>query len=688
MSRRLVFLLAAAVFLAISAALFIHFWPRPGQAERKTNPSTAGPASTSMGPTSAKPERLPSAPVDADGNAVPSPQLEVAEYPGRRVVLSGRISTAEERGAVIQAIQAELPDGFHIDNRARLDYQCSQFAWLSAWGKIDFSIVKDIHRFTLTVTNTRVTLSGGVSSHAAAAKITQQIQAALPEGVSLQDHLQSTMPPHASLTVWEAPDQTLLVSGTVPEGDAQRYLEMVSEAMPGLPVVDDLVEDRFVAAPPWKQQVEQFLPAFLQTTQRAGLEIAKGNRVKIEGITQAKAIPGLRQRLATSFPSPGFHLEMGIQLGVPTETKLGRPEVGRPKTEEPSAPQPAAPAKTVAEFVATAKIYFGRGQSKVDQLTAAEVAKLDSLGQLWQQESFKEKVYVFGFTDPSGDPETNLRLSKARGENVVAHLSQTYGIDPSSFEIVGTPDDHPPEMGKANELRRVEFSLTSQPSQAPVANWAAAVAPDSLLRPITFQDLYAENRVILFGSGKITPSKEARESLARLGYAIVLEKIEDMVIVYGYAAGKRSPASNRWYAKERCQAVTEELTNNGVAREQIVIRLVTPARAVVPDEDGNPAEDDPEKETNGEKDGDEETDDEENGEPDESDPEENPGRVELVLMSRTVFEKAVDETRAQTDGAKDPSPEQPGSAPSNEGAAVDEDPPGLRPQSPPGIPNP
>lgn len=144
------------------------------------------------------------------------------------------------------------------------------------------------------------------------------------------------------------------------------------------------------------------------------------------------------------------------------------------------------------------------------------------------------------------DPGTNAYFSETRCSNVVTYLKKKYNIDASLFEVMGTPPDHPKESGTADELRRVEFSLTNRPSQAPETNLAATSAgPSNVLKPVVAAELFSQSKEIFFGSGKVTPSAEDRESLFQLGSALALEKNEDMIdLELGFLVLFAKPKSN------------------------------------------------------------------------------------------------------------------------------------------------
>ncbi len=628
MSNRLAVLVAPFVFLGLGYFVFIKF----AYEEKQHVEPLHVPDEVSVVP-SVPGGHEGDSPIDEEGSreTVPVaasvfPDVHITEFPGRRLVVSGRMSNVVGRTKVLEAIANDLGESFVIDDQVKLDFQCEPFSWGSRVEELDFTEIQKVRNFDLQLTNARVTLSGEVFSQQASANVAGRVQSRLPREVSFEDALKTVAKPEASFSVWAAPDRTFLVSGTVPEASAEAYVKLIQDALPGMPVINDLIEDRFVQKPDWGLRVKAFLPGFLNTTQRASLKIDSGNHVKLEGLAQSRAIANMRTNLRQSFPKPMYDLQVDLQLGVPTNIKVTTPD---------SSKAPMGPvARTVPEMIGSYKVYFRSGRSRVSQLDSSEVAKLDRLGRQWRKENFNQKVYVFGFTDSSGDPGTNAYFSETRCSNVVTYLKKKYNIDASLFEVMGTPPDHPKESGTADELRRVEFSLTNQPSQAPETNWAATSAgPSNVLKPVVAAELFSQSKEIFFGSGKVTASAEDRESLFQLGSALALEKNKDMIIVYGYADSKGKAAANKWFTEERCKAVRDELMRGGVPGERIIMRPILPAKV------SEPASESPPKKQEDEDDEEPET--------------VNPRKVQLVMMERAAYDKIEAEKEAAAEAEKE-----------------------------------
>lgn len=632
--QRLVFLLVPVVLLAVVYAVFTCKWLVDQDAEEEVASAQSEATAAFMEEMYAQPDEVEAAEDQSATMAKVSPEVRLAEYPGRRLLVSGRVSTSDERRGIIDAVASDVGDSFQIDDQANLDYQCTEFRWLAAVERIDFSVIERIRRFKLELTNGSATLTGFVVSDAEAASVERHFQEVLPRGVTLKNELETVDLPQASLSVWAAPDSTILLEGILPEGAASAYVALVKEALPEMRSVSDLIEDRFVEKPAWEEQIKEFLPGFLRRVQRTSFTIEKGNLISIEGLAQADEMAALQSRIASTFTSPRYRVQMDLQVGVPTARTL------TPAEQSPATASEVA--GTVPEMLATMKIYFGSARSRVSQLDYKEKQKLDQLGRQWQRENFRDKVYVFGFTDHSGDPDTNAYFSEARCRSVVAYLKKEYGIDNSYFEVIGTPEDHPPETGTASELRRVEFSLTEDLSQPPITKWEAvsSSSPRQVLKPVSIQELLSETNEIKFKRGVARLAEEDRKALAQLGNIMALEKITDVIVLYGYSDTKGSARANRWYTEERCKAVAKALTEAGFPEDQVVLRPVLPARTTEEEADDEVPEDKV----------DETSSEEEEGE-DASKSPDNPRRVQLVLMSREAFE--------QSEGAADAGEEEP-----------------------------
>lgn len=624
MSPRLVWLLVPLLILATIYAVFTRTWLAEDEVRQEQQTALTRATEAFMEETFSDDEEEVDPELEREEESVlAQPEVRISEYSGRRLVVSGQLSTADERRALMEGIREDVATNYLIEDQVKLDYQCESLHWLGQFHRIDFAIVEDLRRFDLTLTNTAATVSGQVLGETERTRVGQHLRTALSGDISITNQIEVAAAPAAYLTVWAAPDSTVLLSGMIPEGKASGYISIAKDAFPDVRLVSDLIEDRFVSPPEWEGRVKEFLPGFLRNVHRASFSIEKGNQVEVRGLARASVMSDLQRRLRASFPASRYDLNLDLRLGVlaSTESQSAGGEGNTPTNPGTTSGRP----QTVAEMVDSMKIYFRSGRSRVSQLRASEKEKLDQLGRQWKKENFSRRVFVFGFTDQSGDKATNAYFSRNRCENVVSYLEKSHGINRSLFEIVGTPENHPPETGTPSELRRVEFGWAEEAVQPLIADWSAKTgsSPDRL-KPIHAEDLLEKVKDIRFPSGKVTPPLRDREALAQLGSALVLEKRTDVIIIYGFSDQKGSWEANRWYTEERCKSVAQELTKVGVSPDQIVLRPVLPARPTQPQEDV----------------ADDEVLEEEGGEGEEESPKENPRRVRLVMLSKAAYDKA------------------------------------------------
>lgn len=95
-------------------------------------------------------------------------------------------------------------------------------------------------------------------------------------------------------------------------------------------------------------------------------------------------------------------------------------------------------------------------------LQPAAKGQLDELGRtLSRVDGSVYKVRIYGHTDTVGTKESNLSLSRARADAVVAYLVKTFGISKSQFETGGFGATRLKNKadGSAPENRRVEVKL-------------------------------------------------------------------------------------------------------------------------------------------------------------------------------------------------------------------------------------
>jgi len=125
---------------------------------------------------------------------------------------------------------------------------------------------------------------------------------------------------------------------------------------------------------------------------------------------------------------------------------------------------PGAQVERVGEGI---RLVLGENAVRFDTskstLTAAAKANLDKLVPVFNQYP-DTNIQIFGYTDSTGSPEFNLKLSEQRAISVEKYL-ESKGLNMSRFKMVGMGIADPiatnetPEGRSQN--RRVEFAITA-----------------------------------------------------------------------------------------------------------------------------------------------------------------------------------------------------------------------------------
>lgn len=100
-------------------------------------------------------------------------------------------------------------------------------------------------------------------------------------------------------------------------------------------------------------------------------------------------------------------------------------------------------------------VYFAVGQATL----APDFPEVSAPFKEWVDANPGDRIIISGFTDPTGDPEANAALAKARAEAVAAGLVNL-GIPADRIDLV-KPDDTSDESVAMAEARRVEITVAS-----------------------------------------------------------------------------------------------------------------------------------------------------------------------------------------------------------------------------------
>ncbi|WP_052249859.1 OmpA family protein [Tateyamaria sp. ANG-S1] len=216
-----------------------------------------------------------------------------------------------------------------------------------------------------------------------------------------------------------------------------------------------------------------------------------------------------------------------------------------------------------------ARVYFPSGGLTADSSGIEQGRLLGLIAQNCQG----VQIRVEGHSDPSGDPAANLRLSKARAEEVIKRIGAS-GIDTSMFFAQGMGDRQPsgivgPEPASYYD-RRVEFSLVEEvtrvavrvPAAAPKP-WANATCVTALQRAVDSTTLFYAPRSVSLGSGDI----DTAMTLATMA----MECPHARLRVIGHHAGDVGSGEGVSTGLLRAKALMAMLVGRGVNAEEIII---------------------------------------------------------------------------------------------------------------------
>ena len=97
------------------------------------------------------------------------------------------------------------------------------------------------------------------------------------------------------------------------------------------------------------------------------------------------------------------------------------------------------------------------------RLTTDALIVLEVLGRALNAPELKDlRFQIGGHTDASGNPETNLRLSRARAESVKEYLSREHGISPERLVAQGFGDQRPKDAENPRNPLNRRVQITSQ----------------------------------------------------------------------------------------------------------------------------------------------------------------------------------------------------------------------------------
>lgn len=241
--------------------------------------------------------------------------------------------------------------------------------------------------------------------------------------------------PHAALAqAGNAGPQPIVVEGVVPdESTKATVLAKVREVYGAERVVDQVRIGTVVAPPNWSDNVAKLVDPKLRAVSKGQLDV-NGNSVTIKGIVGNEL---QRQQVAS---------QMLTSLNASYSVNADGLVVG------------GSPQNLIDEVLADRIIEFESGS---DRLTPAGQQILDELvGPM--KDVGAARVQIIGHTDNVGPRQSNLGLSLARAERVLAYFREQ-GVPTSGLSVQGLGPDEPvadnatPD-GRARN-RRIQFKV-------------------------------------------------------------------------------------------------------------------------------------------------------------------------------------------------------------------------------------
>ncbi|MFK7938531.1 MAG: OmpA family protein [Roseovarius sp.] len=222
------------------------------------------------------------------------------------------------------------------------------------------------------------------------------------------------------------------------------------------------------------------------------------------------------------------------------------------------------------------RVYFPSGGLTADA-SGIQVGRV--LG-LVVQECPNVQILVEGHSDPSGDPQANLRLSEKRAQQVITRIAAA-GIDTSMFVAIGKGDTVPSNVtgdkSRAYYDRRVEFSVfdagqvarVSARAPASPTPWRDAECVQELQNAVDASMLFYANRSV-----SVRPEEfETAMALANMAVACPHARLR----VIGHHSGDVQAGESIKTGLLRAKALMSMLVSRGVSPGQIII--AAPSRA-------------------------------------------------------------------------------------------------------------
>lgn len=364
---------------------------------------------------------------------------------GNTAVVSGTVSSDQERSSIIEVAQSIYTDG--VEDKLVVSNDVDPEGWiggLTGWMP-NLSSIRNPH---MEANAERITVSGDVVSADDASALRDGLAAAAADGQGTEMELSvygGQRPSQAEITVR---DGVVTINGEVDSNETVEEIKRAAASVFTGQRIDSngLIANVEVAKPEWANNTGALLEEARIIGDGAQLELSD-SRVVVAGVVESdEQKAGIINRVTATNASANVVDQLTVE---------------QPVIEPEPQPDPEPAQTEVAkklESLDLPNLQFEVGSA---QLTADSVTRLDDLVGL-MKEYPDTRIAVIGHTDGQGNPEYNLNLSRERAQSVVDYIVQQ-GIAADRLVAEGKGMTEPVASNDTEEgrlqNRRIEFSI-------------------------------------------------------------------------------------------------------------------------------------------------------------------------------------------------------------------------------------
>ncbi len=499
-------------------------------------------------------EPLEILPLEVDGVSVET-QVTIQRSLTNVVQVTGVVASWEEAESVRQLCKEMFPLA-SVRNELKVFENASGTSWMPALKKLaEISNISKVRNATLTLDSRLVEMSGKVATDETRKSLLAAIRASETSAHGDQWVVNlSVQPIEPEFDLWVASGETMLIQGVLNPQSRKTLLNLVNRHLSeGRHVIETIAVEIDAPTPPWLSGVASVIPQFLVHAEPRQLKVKDGEIILRGKVPGEAAMNVLSQYLTDAAPE-GYKVQNGLTLEHGAVTK-GRAIVATSSsTRENDANKP----KSQTSLGASA-IFFRVGSTR---LGSRDKSRLAALASTLPPNGILE---LRGHSDPSGDPQANLRLSERRCDVVKNYLLE-----------LGLPTDRlrTRAMGSglqthlaSSEQRRVEFHMVPAKVAAVESEHSSPITPVAkMAAPSAFDATVAlaNQSKIFFKTASSKIERTGREKLDKLAVALNSLPAEAQLTIRGLADPRGNSDYNLQLSKRRCEAAQAYLVSKGV----------------------------------------------------------------------------------------------------------------------------